>query len=65
MHKYYIQTHTAQGWHRLHTDSYSSLLEASHGVERYIDDMYCKHGETLPTGIFRIVKCKPKKEVAV
>ena len=61
--KYYIQTRTAHGWYRLHPDNYHTLQEAAQGIEGYIDTMFFKHGETLPTGIFRIVKCKVKKEV--
>ena len=59
--KYYIQTRTIHGWHRLHDISYASLIEAMYGIERHIDLMFFKHNETLPTSIFRIVKCKPKK----
>ncbi len=59
--KYYIQTRNIHGWHRLHPENYPSLIDASQGLERYVDSMFFEHGETLPTGIFRIVKCKPKK----
>ena len=60
--KYYIQTRTLHGWHRLFTDNYPSLEEASKGIERHLDSMFFEHGEMLPTSIFRIVKCKPKKQ---
>jgi hypothetical protein len=58
--KYYIQTRTIHGWHRLHPENYPSLIEAVHGMERHMDSMF-EHGEMLPSGIFRIVKCKPRK----
>jgi len=59
---YYIQTRTLHGWHRLFSDNYPSLDEASKGIERHIDSMFFEHGEMLPNSIFRIVKCKPKKQ---
>jgi hypothetical protein len=59
--KYYIQTRTAHGWHRLYDDNYETLLDASHSIERHIDRLFINHGEVLPTSIFRIVKCKLKK----
>ena len=59
--QYYIQTRTLHGWHRLFTENYDSLEEASKGIERHLDSMFFEHGEMLPTSIFRIVKCKPKK----
>ena len=59
--KYYIQTRTAHGWHRLHPENYPSLIEAVYGMERHIDSMFFEHGEMLPTSIFRIVRVKPKK----
>ena len=62
MKQYYIQTRTLHGWHRLFTENYDSLEEASKGIERHLDSMFFEHGEMLPTSIFRIVKCKPKKQ---
>ena len=59
--KYYIQTRTAHGWHRLHPENYPSLIEAVYGMERHRDIMFFEHDEMLPSGIFRIVKCKPRK----
>ena len=61
MKQYYIQTRTLHGWHRLFTENYDSLEEASKGIERHLDSMFFEHGEMLPTSIFRIVKCKQKK----
>jgi hypothetical protein len=60
--KYYIQTRTLHGWHRLFNENYPSLEEASKGIERHLDSMFFEHGEMLPSSIFRIVKCKPKKQ---
>ena len=60
---YYIQTRTSHGWHRPHPENYEGLQQATHGLERHIDSMFFEHGEMLPTGIFRIVRCKPKKGV--
>jgi hypothetical protein len=51
----------AHGWHRLHPENYPSLIEAVYGMERHRDIMFFEHGEMLPSGIFRIVKCKPRK----
>ena len=62
MKQYYIQTRTLHGWHRLFTENYDSLEEASKGIERHLDSMFFEHGEMLPTSIFRIVKCKQKKQ---
>jgi len=59
---YYIQTRTAHGWHRLHPQNYESLQAATMGMERHIDSMFFEHGEMLPTGIFRIVRYKNRKE---
>ena len=59
---YYIQTRTLHGWHRLHPQNYDSLQEATLGMERHIDSMFFEHGEMLPTGIFRIVRYKNRKE---
>jgi hypothetical protein len=49
------------GWHRLHPENYPSLIDAVYGMERHMDSMFFEHGEMLPSGIFRIVKCKPRK----
>ena len=65
MKQYYIQTRTLHGWHRLFTENYDSLEEASKDIERHLDSMFFEHGEMLPTSIFRIVKCKPKGVVNV
>jgi hypothetical protein len=54
-----IETRTSEGWHRLHTDTYPSLIEATYGLERYIDEMYFIHKVVLPTNIFRLTK--PRK----
>ena len=60
--KYYIQTRTVHGWHRLFTQNYDSLEEASKGIERHLDSLFFEYGEMdVPRSIFRIVKCKPKK----
>ena len=61
--KYYIQTRTLHGWHRLFTENYDSLEEASKGIERHLDSLFFEHGVMdVPTSIFRIVKCKQKKQ---
>lgn len=63
MKQYYIQTRTVHGWHRLFTENYNSLEEASKGIERHLDSLFFEHGVMdVPTSIFRIVKCKPKKQ---
>ena len=59
---YYISTRTSAGWHRLHPENYQSLEAATHGLEQHLDNSFLAHGVTLPSGIFRIVRCKPKKE---
>ena len=62
MKQYYIQTRTLHGWHRLFTENYDSLEEASKGIERHLDSLFFEHGVMdVPTSIFRIVKCKQKK----
>ena len=63
MKQYYIQTRTLHGWHRLFTENYDSLEEASKGIERHLDSLFFEHGVMdVPTSIFRIVKCKQKKQ---
>jgi len=63
MKQYYIQTRTLHGWHRLFTENYDSLEEASKGIERHLDSLFFEHGVMdVPTNIFRIVKCKQKKQ---
>ena len=63
MKQYYIQTRTSHGWHRLFTENYNSLEEASKGIERHLDSLFFEHGVMdVPTSIFRIVKCKQKKQ---
>ena len=61
---YYIQTRTAYGWHRLHSDNYASLLDAALQVQQYIADAL-ERGEALPPSIFRTVKVKPKRNTNV
>ena len=64
--QYYIQTRTVHGWHRLFTQNYDSLEEASKGIERHLDSLFFEHGVMdVPSSIFRIVKCKPKGVVNV
>lgn len=59
---YYISTRTSAGWHRLHPENYPSLETATHGLERHLDNSFMAQGVSLPTSIFRIVRCKLKKE---
>ena len=58
---YYISTRTSAGWHRLHPENYPSLETATLGLTRHLDSLFFEHGEMLPSGIFRIVRCKPRK----
>lgn len=60
--KYYIQTRTVHGWHRIMPlPNYDSLKDAQMALERHLDSLFFEYGEMdIPTNIFRIVKCKPK-----